>query len=187
MAYIDIIPYEEAEGQLKDIYDDIVKKRGNLAEVHKAQSLNPPTIVAHMDLYISIMFGDSPLKRYQREMLGVITSVANDCEYCQSHHSMALNHFWKDEEKVKQLLVDYKKVELNETDRLLCLYAWKLTKDPGGIDESTYVEPLKKAGLSDRAFLDATLVISYFNFVNRMMMGLGVELEEHKGEGFNYD
>lgn len=187
MAYIKIIPHEEAEGQLKGIYDEIVKKRGKLAEVHKAQSLNPPTIVAHMDLYISIMFGDSPLKRYQREMLGVITSVANDCEYCQSHHSMALNHFWKDEEKVELLRLDFKKVELNETDQLLCHYAWGLTKDPGGIDETTFIKPLKKAGLSDRAILDATLVVSYFNFVNRIMMGIGVELEAHKGKGFNYD
>ena len=187
MAYIDIIDYENADESLRVVYDELIEKRGKLAEVHKAQSLNPESIMLHMNLYMHIMFGDSPLKRYQREMIGVITSVANDCEYCQSHHGVALNHFWKDEHKVEQLRLNFKKVDLNEVDTLLCLYAWKLTKDPGGINETTYIEPMKRAGLPDRAILDATLVCSYFNFVNRLMMGLGVELEDHKGEGFYYD
>ena len=38
---------------------------------------------------------------------------------------------------------------------------------------------------SDREILDATLVISYFNFVNRNVLALGVELEEDPS-GFNY-
>ena len=59
MPYINVIEHSQAEGQLKSIYDDLVEKRGKLAEVHKIQSLNPPTIVAHMDLYMSIMFGKS--------------------------------------------------------------------------------------------------------------------------------
>jgi len=36
----------------------------------------------------------------------------------------------------------------------------------------------KNKGLSDEAILDASLVISYFNFVNRMALSLGVTLEE---------
>jgi len=36
----------------------------------------------------------------------------------------------------------------------------------------------RKAGWSDRAILDTTLVISYFTFVDRIADGLGVQLEE---------
>lgn len=32
--------------------------------------------------------------------------------------------------------------------------------------------------MSDRAILDAALVVSYFNFVNRMVPGFGVETDE---------
>ena len=63
MAYINVIEHEQAEGELKGIYDNLVKTRGKLAEVHKIQSLNLESIVNHMDLYMTIMFGKSPLKR----------------------------------------------------------------------------------------------------------------------------
>jgi hypothetical protein len=34
-----------------------------------------------MKFYGAIMFGSSPLARWQREMLAVVTSNANDCFY----------------------------------------------------------------------------------------------------------
>lgn len=187
MAFIKVIEHSEAEGELKEVYDHLLETRGKLAEVHKVQSLNPKSIMNHMDLYMTIMFGKSPLKRYQREMIAVVVSAANNCEYCQVHHGAALNHFWKNEDKVAQLWHDYKSVELSEIDALLCGYAFKLTASPGDVKESDYLAPLKKLGLEERAILDASLVIAYFNFVNRLVLGLGVALEEDKGEGYKYD
>ena len=101
MPYIEVIEHAQAEGKLKEVYDHLLETRGKLAEVHKIQSLNPESIMNHMDLYMTIMFGQSPLKRYQREMIAVVVSAVNDCEYCQTHHGAALNHFWKDEAKVQ--------------------------------------------------------------------------------------
>lgn len=56
MARIQVIDYPDATGELKEIYNDLLGKRGKLAEVHKIQSLNPATIVHHMDLYMAIMY-----------------------------------------------------------------------------------------------------------------------------------
>lgn len=187
MAYINIIQHNEAEGELKEVYDDLVKTRGKLAEVHKMQSLNPKTIVNHMDLYMTIMFGKSPLKRYQREMIAVIVSSSNNCDYCMRHHSDALNHFWKDDNRVKKLAKNYLTIGLNEKDVSLCKYAEVLTKSPELVDREEHIKPLKKAGCDDRAILDAALVVSYFNFVNRMVLGLGVQLETEGGKGYKYD
>ncbi len=189
MAYIEVIQHEEAEGRLKEIYDGLVKKRGKLAEVHKIQSLNPESIMNHMDLYMTVMFGKSPLKRYQREMMAVIVSVSNNCEYCQVHHGHALNYFWKDTGKVALLRDDFLKVDLNEVDMRLCWLAKELTVNPGANNhQSAHLEPLKKLGLDDRAILDATLVIAYFNFVNRIVLGLGIELEEDgQDDGYKFD
>jgi len=188
MAYIDVIQHEEATGRLKEIYDDLVKSRGKLAEVHKIQSLNPETIVAHMDLYMKIMFGQSPLRRYQREMVAVVVSVTNDCLYCTKHHAEALQHFWKDNAKVEQLIADYKQLELSELDRKLCDLAQQLTSKPSQVDNEASLEPLRQAAATDRLLLDATLVIAYFNFVNRIVLGLGVHLETDEDVGgYNYD
>lgn len=185
MAFIDIIEPEDASGSLKEIYDDLRQKRGKLARIHKIQSLNPETIVTHMDLYMSIMFSKSPLSRAQREMMAVVVSAANQCEYCQLHHGEALNHYWKDRKKVNQLRNDYNKLDLDNVDARLCRLAQKLTIHPNKIEEED-IAPLKNTGLSDRAILDAVLVINYFNFVNRIVMGLGVEADEKEMQGYKY-
>lgn len=188
MSYIDIIDHPEAEGELKEIYDDLLKKRGKLAEVHKIQSLNPKTITGHMDLYMSVMFGRSPLKRYQREMIGVVVSAANNCDYCQQHHGEALNHFWKDEKRVMALReFDYKSASLSPGNIQLCEFARETTVYPGKTDHEENVGKLKESGFSDRSVLDTALVTSYFNFVNRMVLSLGVKLEKSKGSGYKYD
>lgn len=185
MPHIEIIQPEQAEGFLKEVYDDLIKSRGKVAEVHKIQSLNPKSIVNHMDLYMTIMYGRSPLKRLQREMMAVVVSKANNCKYCQIHHVEAVQHYWKDDKKCQQLIDDYSKVELSEIDQLLCDMAWHLTKSPSDVTKDKFIEPLKVLGISDRAILDATMVIAYFNFVNRIVLHLGVELENQPG-GYKY-
>ncbi|MEL7002850.1 MAG: peroxidase-related enzyme [Bacteroidota bacterium] len=187
MAYIEVIEHPKAEGQLKEIYDGLVQSRGKLAEVHKIQSLNPESITNHMDLYMTIMFGKSPLKRYQREMIAVIVSSSNECPYCIRHHGDALNHFWKDQKKVDELANNYSQLDLSDLEIALCKYAQDLTLKPNSINEQEHTQKLKELGLEDRAILDAALVIAYFNFVNRLVLGLGVQLEEEGGEGYKYD
>jgi hypothetical protein len=41
MPYIETIPYEDSTGELRQIYDSLVKARGKLATVHQIQSLYP--------------------------------------------------------------------------------------------------------------------------------------------------
>lgn len=186
MPYIQVIQPEEAQSPLKEIYEHLIKTRGKLAEVHKILSLHPEAIQRQMDLYMTVMYGRSPLTRAQREMISVVVSSANDCEYCKVHHGAALNFFWKDAKKTEQLRKDYTKADLSPQDKLLCEYAWNLTRIPGKINEREHIQPLKDAGFSDRQILDATLVISYFNFINRIVTGLGAELETDGGEGYKY-
>src|SRR5690606_32797443 len=143
------------------------------------QSLNPRSILRHMDLYITLMYGKSPLTREQREILGVIVSSVNKCEYCIQHHTAALNHYWKDEEKVKQLTRDYKKADIEEHDRVLCELAAISTSASHSRKISGLIKKLKKDWqFSDRSILDANMVIAYFNFVNRLVFNLEVEIEK---------
>lgn len=186
MAHIKIIELNEATGRLKEIYDDLIQKRGQLAEIHKIQSLRPESIVKHIDLYMEIMFSKSELSRAEREMMAVVTSVSNNCHYCQIHHSQALNSYWKDEERLIRLRSNYFDANLSEKELLLCQFAENLTIKPDDFKEPEYIYKLKENGLSDAAILDATLVIAYFNFVNRIVLGLGVSLESDNGKGYKY-
>ena len=60
-----------------------------------------------------------------------------------------------------------------------------LTSAPSAVTESD-TEELRVVGLDDNDILDLTLVIGYFNFVNRLALGLGVELSDTgKNEDLN--
>lgn len=43
------------------------------------------------------------------------------------------------------------------------------------------IVPLRVAGLSDAGIHDLNAVTAYFNFVNRVAQGLGLEIEEGTG------
>lgn len=57
-------------------------------------------------------------------------------------------------------------------------YAIKLTRDPGGMT-SADTDALRAAGFGDAAILDICQVTSYYNYVNRLADGLGVDLEDY--------
>jgi alkylhydroperoxidase family enzyme len=54
---------------------------GEGANILASHSLNPEALAAHVRLYRTIMFGDSPLTRVEREAIAVAVSSANDCHY----------------------------------------------------------------------------------------------------------
>ncbi len=114
MARINVIEHDETTGRLLEIYSDLVKKRGKLADVHKIQSLRPESILKHMDLYLEIMFSKSELSRVQQEMMAVVVSVSNGCDYCRLHHAEALNHYLKDQGRIKSQAIGFKKMEILE-------------------------------------------------------------------------
>ena len=187
MARIRVVDHHESAGALREIYEELIRSRGKLAEVHKIQSLNPQSIRDHMALYMTTMFSSSPLTRAEREMMAVVVSSVNGCAYCVVHHGEALAHFWKDRDRVETLARERAGLAgLCERETTLCAYAELVTEDPGSAEVDDAVSALRAAGLDDRAILDATLVTAYFNFVNRIVLALGVELEPDAG-GYEYE
>jgi uncharacterized peroxidase-related enzyme len=78
---------------------------------------------------------------------------------------------------VRAVVSDYTRAPLSDRERVLLDFAVKLTREPAASGEKEILS-LRGHGWSDRAILDCTLIISYFNFVNRIADGLGVRLED---------
>jgi uncharacterized peroxidase-related enzyme len=64
----------------------------------------------------------------------------------------------------------------SERERAICEYAAKLTRAPASLRKED-LEPLRRAGLDDRAILDVAHVVGFFAHANRIADGLGCELE----------
>ncbi|MBC8346294.1 MAG: peroxidase [Candidatus Marinimicrobia bacterium] len=76
----------------------------------------------------------------------------------------------------KHIKHDWRKADLPKIDIALCTWGEKLTRVPGDMSQQDVVE-LEKIGISQEAISDAAQVVGYFNYINRIADGLGVDLE----------
>ncbi|MGI9517586.1 MAG: hypothetical protein ACR2NP_11090 [Pirellulaceae bacterium] len=81
-----------------------------------------------------------------------------------------------DPKTAEQLVFDHRQADLDGPSMALCDYAVKLSLRPGDMTE-TDIEQLRKLGWTDEQISMATQVISYFNYINRVADGLGVDDE----------
>lgn len=81
MAYIDLVPVDQATGTLRRLYDAAIGRAGRVFEIVRTMSPNPPVLEASIGFYSAIMKGESGLSRRERELLATVTSRVNDCYY----------------------------------------------------------------------------------------------------------
>lgn len=186
MSWIEEIEVGEADGKLAEMYAELTKRRGKISNILKVHSLNPEAMRNHLDLYMTLMFGKSGLTRCEREAIAVVVSATNECEYCVNHHAEGLRHYIDDEETLN-LLATADGLETFEP-RLsnIVRHAERLTAAPGAMTESD-LEELRAVGLDDKDILDLTLIVGYFNFVNRIAVGLGVVYSKDELSGYLND
>ena len=176
MSFISTVEEADAEGALAEIYRKIAGARGGVANVMKVHSLNPRAMETHFELYKVVQFGKSPLSRKLREMIGTVVSAANNCSYCVAHHSEPLFTYKVDPTLIDKLRAgEIPEEGLTDAERALLTHTKNITLKPVADPEA--IESLRRLGWTDDAILDATLVTSYFNFVNRIVESLGVDLE----------
>ena len=82
---------------------------------------------------------------------------------------------------MRALARDWRSADLGDADRALLEYTEKLTREPWTVEQED-IDGLKGHGFDERAVLDACQIIGYFNYVNRLADGLGVELERLTGD-----
>ena len=95
-----------------------------------------------------------------------------------THHGRGLFHLTKDRALVDQLKKDFRKADVDEKNMAMLVYAEKVTLRHCEC-RSGDVDALRKVGFEDVEILDIVQVSAYYNFVNRMACGLGVELEPY--------
>ncbi len=84
-----------------------------------------------------------------------------------------------DAQWVEAIKNDYIQAKLSSIDRALCDYAAKLTAAPATVTKSD-LDNMRSIGLTDRAINDAAQVVSFFNYINRIADGLGIDPEPER-------
>ena len=81
MAFIKLFKFEESSGLLNKEYEKGMRRAGRIWNVLTIQSQTPEILKDSMNLYGSTMFGNSNISRFDSELLAVVTSISNECEY----------------------------------------------------------------------------------------------------------
>lgn len=183
MSWIEEVKVSDADGKLAETYAALIKQRGKVSNILKVHSLNPDAMGNHLDLYMTLMFGKSGLSRAEREAVAVVVSANNDCQYCVSHHAEALQRYIDDDETLGMLKSADGLETLEPRLSNIVRHAERLTTAPVAMTESDLGE-LRAVGLTDKDILDLTLIVGYFNFVNRIAMGLGVTFSADELSGY---
>jgi uncharacterized peroxidase-related enzyme len=92
------------------------------------------------------------------------------------HHRRGLRRLLPDDELLGRLDEGYVDIGLTKRQEAMLHYVEKLTLHPKEMAESD-VRALEAAGHSETDILQIVQVCCYFNFVNRLADGLGVEVE----------
>lgn len=82
----------------------------------------------------------------------------------------------RDDELAEQVKADFRTSKLDAEHMALCEWAVKLTLTPAECRRED-IEGLKKAGWTEEQVVSAAQIIGYFNHLNRLADGLGVDLE----------
>ena len=82
MAWIPIVPEDEAEGRLAELYEETRDPAyGRVDYVIAVHSLHPGGLATHQDLYAEVMKSTKTFRKVEREMVAVVVSKLNECHY----------------------------------------------------------------------------------------------------------
>jgi uncharacterized peroxidase-related enzyme len=177
-SWIRIVQPEEADEELRQVYNEAQSPHGTVDNVMKVHSLQPKTMLGHLQLYRSILHNpDMTLPVWFLEVVASYTSIVNKCEYSLAHHFRNARRLLDDDEradKIYECLEGGKPAEVFDGKELVLLeYAAKLTAHVGAMVR-TDIQVLRDAGCDDREILEVNQVVAYFNYSNRVLNGLGV-------------
>lgn len=178
ISWIQTIEPADANGLLKELYEQVTTPHGTVDNVMKAHSLRPHTMGGHLALYRSVLHNeDNVLPFWFLEAVAVYTSLTNKCDYSVAHHFTNVRGLLKDEARTAAM---YKALDAGEPERVfegkelaLLRYARKLTAAPGEMVEQDILDA-RDAGAEDGEILEVNQVCAYFNYSNRLLNGLGV-------------
>src|SRR5580700_9387672 len=166
VTYVNEIEETQADPQLRGIYGNIEQNMGFLPHYFKALGTMPDAIEGQLKLGAAVT-------KTEKEQIGVVVSGINSSSYCLVIHMELLQRLGVEKALARKLVNDYENAAVPDKMKALFRFANKLTRKPVEIEEED-ISALKAAGWDDAAVRETVLTVAYFNYVNRVSLGLGL-------------
>ncbi|MFI5588066.1 carboxymuconolactone decarboxylase family protein [Amycolatopsis sp. NPDC051758] len=124
----------------------------------------------------TLLRGDSPFTTGEREMIAAYVSGLNSCDYCHGIHTVTAEAFGVPAGLLEAAVADLDNAPVSDKLKPVLAYVGKLTRTPSRMTEAD-AEAVFAAGWDENALHDAVLVCALFNFMNRMVEGIGIKAD----------
>ena len=133
MAHVNLIQYEQASDEVKEVFDDIknLRKIPDVNNFWKCLANHPPTLKRTWESLKDIM-APGALDSMTKEMIYVAVSASNGCEYCIHSHTAAARKQGMTDEMFGELMAVVGMA--NETNRLV--HGYQVPLDPQLVKEN---------------------------------------------------
>ncbi|MDA9122522.1 peroxidase-related enzyme [Paracoccaceae bacterium] len=177
-AWIKMISDKDADEELSEVLNLARTPHGTVDNVMRVHSLRPSTMKGHVTLYRAALHDESnTIPMWFQETISSYVSILNDCPYSYANHWKNAAHLMQDPTKAKQveIALNAKKPKSHfiGAELVMLEYTEKLTLKPGEMVETDVIK-LRENGVDDGQILELNQIIGYFNYVNRLLNGLGV-------------
>lgn len=136
----------------------------------------PDTSQPLLEFHEVLLRGPSPFTEAERELIAAYVSRLNGCRYCHGVHTATAEQLGVAVGTVERLVEDIDLAPVSESMRPVLRYAEKLTNEPSGVTKAD-ADAILAAGWNETAIYHAVAVTALFNFMNRLVEGLGIELD----------
>lgn len=153
-----------------DIRERIIgvqEKAGFIPNVFLTLAHRPAEFRAFMAYHDAVMESESGLTQADREMIIVVTSSDNSCQYCVVAHGAILRIRAKNSTISDQVAANYRKSDITPRQKAMLDFALKVSNDAKAINDTDF-ELLREHGFSDEDIWDIAGVTSFFGLSNRM-------------------
>jgi uncharacterized peroxidase-related enzyme len=158
----------------KSIDADVCPRLPECPELGDVFRVYPAGVPALLDYHDILLRGPSPLTVAQRELIAAYVSGLNACAFCFGAHRIIAETFGVPQATLEALVADPELAAADPPLRPLLHYVGKLTRAPASVRAEDR-EAVFAAGWSERALHDAVAVCALFNFMNRLVEGMGVK------------
>ena len=122
----------------------------------------------------ALMRGPSSLSVPERELIAAYVSRLNSCEFCYGGHSAAAAELGVDPDLFDELFDDLETAPVDDAVKPILRLVRKLTRQPSHVVQAD-VDAVFEAGWDEKAYRDAVAICAYFNYMNRIADGFGIE------------
>ena len=150
-----------------------LRKGASLLDLFKAFPQTSEPLIQYHEV---LLRGPSPFTEGERELIAAYVSGLNHCRYCHGVHLATAELLGAPRNSVASAVENIDTAPVDEKIKPVLRYARKLTQQPNGIMQ-TDADAIFAVGWTETALFHTVAVTALFNFMNRLVEGMEIELD----------